>query len=204
MGKFKKGQLVRVLHTDYPGDIDVGDVLPILRADEDGGGLHLPYEDDTDGEGLYFFAREVETVVAVALESPTITIEPGKHYRLSNGKVTGRVSQGDIGFEALVDGQVKVFDKAGGAVFGGDDIVESWVPKVGERVRLTANNRRYGKAGDVVSVIKVNNRDKDIYGQFEYEILGQLKWYVPWAILEPLPVAAPAQPAVWVLSLIHI
>lgn len=66
--------------------------------------------------------------------TPTLTIEPGKHYRTRSGKPTGRVTVGDTGFEAVVDGHVRIFDKAGGAVHGDDDIVEAWVPKVGERV----------------------------------------------------------------------
>lgn len=117
---------------------------------------------------------------------PTITIEPGKHYRLSNGKVTGRVSVGDIGFEALVDGQVKVFDKAGGAVFGGEDIVEAWVPKVGERVKYKVE--RYGE-GTVVDLVDENHVKVDTHGPFKIctEHVSDL---------EPLLVAAPAQPAV--------
>ncbi|OKP79804.1 hypothetical protein BTE77_06860 [Ensifer adhaerens] len=121
--------------------------------------------------------------------TPTITIEPGKHYRLRNGKVTGRVSIGDIGFEAIVDGQVKVFDRAGGAVFGGEDIVEAWVPKVGERVRAV-NETSILVAGREYEVERVEQDyvfvDRGEFGVADY----------PLSYFEPLLVAAPAQPAV--------
>lgn len=85
------------------------------------------------GNVRWFLARDLR---------PALTIEPGRHYRTRSGKPTGRVTVGDTGFEAIVDGRVRIFDKAGGAVHGDDDIVEAWVPKVGERV-VEAEPKRY-------------------------------------------------------------
>lgn len=136
---------------------------------------------------------------------PTITIEPGKHYRLRNGKVTGRVSTGDIGFEALVDGHVKVFDKAGGAVFGNGefDIVEVWAPRVGERVveatgehyDLVRHWRDYWQNSEGPLTDKSFVVTK-IYGeQVHYSNrAGGAGPQIEVRFLEPLLVAAPAQP----------
>lgn len=123
MAKFKVGDRVRRIETHNADNMRIGDTGIVTGVAADGGVMVKP---DRGGTTQYNFGFYLELITA-----PTITIEPGKHYRLRNGKVTGRVSTGDIGFEALVDGQVKVFDKAGGAVFGGEDIVEAWVPKVG-------------------------------------------------------------------------
>lgn len=140
------------------------------------------------------------------IQAPTITIETGKHYRLRNGKVTGRITTGDIGFEALVDGQVKVFDKAGGAVFGGEDIVEAWVPRVGERVRLIKDGKStkgaVGKAATLVTwdtgtFIDNNDYLLDIDPPVDYRTMSVKENFTRATIdcFEPLLVAAPAQPA---------
>lgn len=127
------------------------------------------------------------------LVAPALTITTGKFYRTASGAVTGRVTVGDTGFEAVVDGKVRIFDAAGGAVHGGDDIVEEWVPKVGERVRLIADNCGYGKKGDVVTVLQCDW--KSVLGKFDRLISGDDEWFIGLEQLEPLPVAAPAQSA---------
>ncbi len=140
------------------------------------------------GNVRWFLARDLR---------PALTIEPGRHYRTRNGKVTGRVSKGDTGFEAIVDGRVRIFDKAGGAVHGDDDIVEAWVPKVGERVRYSGKIPMYSEkelvglegivtdAGLHTASVKW---DRDVVQGIA---TGGAKYL---ANLEPLPVAAP-QPA---------
>lgn len=183
MGKFKKGDKVRLRenYSTWPAGTE-GTVEKIIGGD-------LVYTDTVEGAYDYRFE----------LVLPTTTIEPGKHYRLRNGKMTGRISQGDIGFEAIVDGQVKVFDKAGGHVFGNGefDIVEAWVPKVGERVRFTQNNpnggKEFGLKGEDFEVATSADNGDSGYGvqiQFKHPKLG---WTprAPLHALEPLYVAAP-------------
>lgn len=128
-----------------------------------------------------------------------IDMKNGSFYRTASGAVTGRVSKGDTGFEAVVDGKVRIFDAAGGAVHGGDDIVEEWVPKVGERVRSvrdsTAGGARFGRKGDTATVAgDVREGDAAV----DVKVDGSSIGFNPGAYLsdlEPLPVAAPAQPA---------
>lgn len=123
MAKFKIGDRVRVLprNKSLPfschGARD-GEVFTVRDVRGENG-------DNLDTEVWAFYEHEVELA---------LTLEPGNHYRTRSGKPTGRVTKGDTGFEAVVDGRVRIFDAAGGAVHGDDDIVEAWVPKVGERV----------------------------------------------------------------------
>lgn len=125
------------------------------------------------------------------------TIEPGKHYRTRSGKPTGRVTKGDTGFEAVVDGRVRIFDDAGGAVHSDDHIVEPWVPKVGERVRYSGKCIFYneeelvgleGTVTDVGSELVNVKWDRDVVRGIPTSGAKYL------ANVEPLPVAAP-QPA---------
>ena len=121
--KFKVGDRVRAIHTSGGNGVQKGDVFVVTKS-EDG---FLNFFNDRVGRNDGWGANNFELA---------LTIEPGKHYRTRNGKVTGRVSMGDTGFEAVVDGKVRIYDAAGGAVYSDDDIVEAWVPKVGERVRF--------------------------------------------------------------------
>lgn len=174
MGKFKVGDRVRCIDSEGTTCVAFGAEYEV----ESFGGSFVYLKGCAGG----MYASRFTHV------TPTITIEPGKHYRLRNGKVTGRISQGDIGFEALVDGQVKVFDKAGGAVFSGDDIVEAWVPKVGERVYVVYGHgwNGEGEVKDIayqtfVIILKSGSRAGSSGGFTLQDI-------------EPLLVAAPAQP----------
>lgn len=182
MGKFKIGDRVRRTgYSLWPAHYgEVGSVYTVLDADAFGITV-------VEGKGQ---ASEND----FELVTPTITITYGKHYRCRNGKATGRISEGDIGFEATVDGSVRVFDKAGGHVFGdGDfDIVEAWTPKVGERVRFTQDNpnggRMFGSAGYVAYVTDGSR----IGGQVTIQHPGHsFNPHAPISALEPLPVAAP-------------
>lgn len=75
------------------------------------------------------------------------------------------------------------------------ELVEpKWVPKVGDRVRLTKDNNGYGVAGDFATVVRENCGAGDCYVKFDYVIRNDTNWYVCWDKIEPLPVAAP-QPA---------
>lgn len=194
MGKFKIGDRVECLDS-YAGQFTKGKIY-VVSADHRGAKYEsVKVERDDRGSTENGWLPEFFKL------APTITIEPGKHYRLRNGKVTGRVSIGDIGFEALVDGQVKVFDKAGGAVFGGEDIVEAWVPKVGERVRLVKDGKSttgaVGKAATISSwgdlVIDNNDYLLDIDPPVDYRTMSVKENFTRATIdcFEPLPVAAP-------------
>ena len=135
MGKFKIGDRVRALVSW--GSVNAGEVRTVEFLD-DGGEVWLTR--NVDGTyNDYFTDGELELV-------PTFTLTTGKHYRTRSGKPTGRVTVGDTGFEAVVDGKVRIYDAAGGHVHGDADldIVEAWVPKVGERVRY--KNREFGEA----------------------------------------------------------
>lgn len=56
MVEYYSGDWIRVLHTDYPGSIDVGEVLPIQRVEC--GDVWLPCKDAPDG--LFFLDSEIE------------------------------------------------------------------------------------------------------------------------------------------------
>ncbi len=192
MGKFKIGDRVRVLPRNKAlpyshHGAQAGEVFTVWDVRGENG-------DNLDTELWSFFDHEIELV-------PTFTIESGRHYRTRTGKVTGRVSKGDTGFEAVVDGKVRIYDAAGGHVHGDSDmdIVEAWVPRVGERVRFVRDNTdsgaKYGAKGEVVTVMseasEVGNCQIDVSS-------SHLSWnpgaYV--SDLEPLPVAPqPAAPA---------
>lgn len=188
MAKFKIGDRV---HYDDRLTKGVGTIH--LRAPENEGfdwGVAVAEHDRKrgyhKGNIRWFLARDLR---------PALT--PGRHYRTRNGKVTGRVSKGDTGFEAVVDGRVRIFDKAGGAVHGDDDIVEAWVPKVGERVRFVRDNTdsgaEYGAKGEVVTVMS----EASEVGNCQIDVSSSHLSWNPGAYLsdlEPLPVAAP-QPA---------
>lgn len=190
MGKFKIGDRVRVLPRDkelaFSGHgADAGKEYTVKAVRGNAG-------DNIDTEVWSFFDHEIELV-------PTFTITADKFYRTRNGKVTGRVSKGDTGFEAVVDGKVRVYDAAGGHVHGDADldIVEAWVPRIGERVRFVRDNTdggaKYGAKGDVVTVM---SEGSDI-ANCEVDVSSSHLTWNPGAYLsdlEPLPVAAP-QPA---------
>lgn len=177
--KFKVGDRVRCIDDSDTGCVKLGEEYDVM-------GVHEPYIDVlVDGELHGMYAHRFAL---------TFTLTPGRHYRTRNGKVTGRVSKGDAGFEAVVDGRVRIFDKAGGAVHGDDDIVEAWVPKVGERVRFVRDNTdsgaEYGAKGEVVTVMSEENGARvDVSSsRFDWHPNAHV------ADLEPLPVAS-AQPA---------
>lgn len=186
MGKFKVGDEVKVTKTTtFRRGTQIGDkgVITDIRNKAIFIDLHHPVD------GIVHQIARADNI------EHTITIEPGKHYRLRSGKVTGRVAQGDIGFEATVDGSTRVFDKAGGAVFGGgDDIVEAWVPKVGERVRFTdavPSHWFFGPTTDnKEGVIKEYSTEDGM--RFTVSI-GDEFGFVDLKHIEPLPVAAPLQ-----------
>ena len=172
----------------------------------------------TGKSGIYFDPQKVGlsgtvtavelTAVGVELDGGTtvaafhdniehaLTLTLGKFYRTSAGDVAGPVSQGDIGFEAVVNGKVRAFDGAGGSVFGGDDIVEEWVPKVGERVVLGDGA---GMAAETGATATVTAEFDGTFITVEWVRDGKScrqahgKYYLDQ--FEPLPVAAPAQPA---------
>lgn len=190
MGKFKVGDRV---HYDDRLTKGIGTIR--MRAPWSEGfdwGVEVAEHDRVrayyKGNVRWFLARDLR---------PTITIESGKHYRTRSGKPTGRVTVGDTGFEAIVDGRVRIFDKAGGAVHGDDDIVEEWVPKVGKRVRFVRDNTdggaEYGAKGEVVTVMS----EASEIGNCQIDVSSSHLSWNPGAYLsdlEPLPVAAP-QPA---------
>lgn len=158
----------------------------VLRGKEyDVLGVNDPYIDVLeDGKPRGMYARRFEL-------TPALTIEPGKHYRTRNGKVTGRVSKGDTGFEAVVDGKVRIYDAAGGHVHGDADldIVEAWVPKVGERVRFVRDNTdsgaEYWAKGEVVAVMRESDGKRVDVSSSRFD------WHPNAHVvdLEPLPVA---------------
>lgn len=194
MAKFKIGDRVRLRenYSTWPAGTE-GTIRSIIDSD-------LVYTDTVEGAYDWRFDKVA-----------TITLTTEKHYRTRNGKVTGRLTKGDTGFEAIVDGHVRIFDKAGGHVHGdsGLDIVEAWVPKVGERVRLIKEGKSttgaIGKPATLVTwgsgaFIDNNHYLLDIDPPVDYRTLAVTPNFTRATIdcFEPLPVAAPAQPAVWV------
>ncbi|WP_242221615.1 hypothetical protein [Shinella zoogloeoides] len=183
MCKFKIGDRVRVLPRDkalaFSGHgATAGKEYTVKAVRGDAG-------DNIDTELWSFFDHEIE---------PTFTIEPGKFYRTRNGKVTGRVSKGDTGFEAVVDGRVRIFDKAGGAVHGDDDIVEAWVPKVGERVVVVKTDNFHPAVSSETECVVDGVTGNAIRLDASTESAGVLHQLAYLSDLEPLPVAVP-QPA---------
>jgi hypothetical protein len=166
MAEFKVGDRIRALHTSGGGGVQAGDVFVVTKSEDGYLNFFNHRVGRDDGWGANYFEL-------------ALTLETGTFYRTRSGKVTGRVTVGDTGFEAVVEGSVRIFDNSGGAVHGDDDIVEAWVPKVGERVRiksakLSSHQRHEGKR----------------------TWTGDNSFGVVWLAeeLEPLPVAVP-QPA---------
>ncbi len=118
---------------------------------------------------------------------PAFTLETGTFYRTSSGKPTGRVTVGDTGFEAIVEGRVRIYDAAGGHVHGDAelDIVEVWAPKVGERVRCTQG------CGD--ATVKYLAEGGKFLVDWDDGTVGEIPWLAG-KDFEPLPVAAPQPP----------
>lgn len=123
MSKFKVGDRVRRIN-DYFGGLAVGDVATVLNCE--GNDTKL-----VDYVGWNFSTDNFELV------TPAFTLTPGKFYRTASGAVTGRVSRGDIGFEAVVDGRMRLFDAGGGDLHGGDDIVEEYGPVINDPMPWT-------------------------------------------------------------------
>lgn len=183
---YRKGQKIKMTHDCSGGGFERGDVFT-LTQDHERRAVFV----DNDGD---YRSRDK----GFELVAPAFTITTGKFYRTASGAVTGRVTKGDTGFEAVVDGKVRIFDAAGGAVHGGDDIVEEWVPKVGERVRYSGKCAMYNEqelVGLEGTVTHVGTRESSV--KWDREVVrgistGGAKYH---ANLEPLSVAAPAQPA---------
>ena len=189
MGKFKIGDRV---HYDDRLTKGVGTIH--LRAPENEGfdwGVAVAEHDRMrgyhKGNIRWFLARDLR---------PTLTIEPGRHYRTRSGKPTGRVTVGDTGFEAVVDGKVRIFDKAGGAVHGDDDIVEAWVPKVGERVVVVKTDNFHPAVSSETVCVVDGVTGNAIRLDASTESAGVLHQLAYLSDLEPLPVAPqPAAPS---------
>lgn len=181
MSKFKIGDRVRAISTSGGGGVQVGDVFVVTKIDGDYVGFFNPREGLSDGWLSHHF-------------EPTFTLETGTFYRTRSGKPTGRVTVGDTGFEAIVDGRVRIYDAAGGHVHGDAelDIVEVWAPKVGDRVRFVRDNTvsgsKYGAKGEVVTVTNLNGYDDNKVEVTSSHLSWDPSAYV--ADLEPLPVAA--------------
>lgn len=185
MSKFKVGDRVRRIEYGF-GSMSVGSEGVVEKS----AGNNVTLR----GHDWKFNADFFELV------TPAFTITPGKFYRTASGAVTGRVTKGDTGFEAVVDGKVRIFDAAGGAVHGGDDIVEEWVPKVGERVVFTdVCDAGWWFGPDTKSKEGTVSGPATCYSseyQFDVSVEGEAyPAHVKIDHIEPLPVAAEAQPA---------
>lgn len=189
---YQKGQNVRMTRDCDCGGFKKGDVFMLSRSHKS-----VAFFVDADGDDRCL-EHSFELI-------PSLTIEPGKHYRTRSGKPTGRVTVGDTGFEAVVDGRVRIFDKAGGHVHGDDDIVEAWVPKVGERVRMTREVE--GHMSECAATIIHDDGDEklnllikfDRAQSWAHSAAGRAPdhhaYWVGASDLEPLPVAPqPAAP----------
>jgi hypothetical protein len=56
--------------------------------------------------------------------------------------------------------------------------------KVGDRVRIVADNGGFGEIGDVGEVVQCNAGDEDCMVRFDREINGDREWFVTWESLE--------------------
>ena len=173
MSKFKIGDRVRAKEDN--GWVEDGAVGTVAENDD------VPYVNWDDGSRLALHESKMNIA---------FTISPGTFYRTRSGKPTGRVTVGDTGFEATVEGRVRIYDAAGGAVHGGDDIVEVWAPKVGERVRCAMG------CGD--ATVKYFAEGGKFLVDWDDGTVGVVPWLAG-KDFEPLPVAAP-QPALVVTA----
>lgn len=82
MSKFKVGDRVRVLRTDYEGDIGVGEIRKVVGACDDGVYLEWIAPSGRD-DSLYFMNSEVELLPD---QPATLTIQAGKFYKTRNGR----------------------------------------------------------------------------------------------------------------------
>jgi len=188
---YRKGQKIKMTRDCSSGGFKRGDVFTLTR-DHEWRAVFV----DNDGD---YRSRDCGFELV-----PAITITTGKFYRTASGAVTGRVTKGDTGFEAVVDGRVRIFDKAGGHVHGDDDldIVEAWVPKVGERVRFTdeCSGKCWFFGPDTKfksGVVTVDNHNREYY-RFRVDTGDGIAFiniqHIEPLPVAPLPVAAP-QPA---------
>ncbi|WP_313666142.1 hypothetical protein [Shinella sp.] len=193
MGKFKIGDRVRAICASGGGGVQAGDVFVVTKIGDEELGFFNPRRGKNDGWGESNF----ELV-------PTFTLTTDKFYRTRNGKVTGRLAKGDTGFEAVVDGKVRIYDAAGGHVHGDTDldIVEAWMPRVGERVQFVKDGQSttgaVGKAATLVtwsdgSFIAGDDYLLDIDPPVNYKTVAVTPNFTRATIdcFEPLPVAAP-------------
>ncbi|MCD1264024.1 hypothetical protein B5M44_04350 [Shinella sumterensis] len=184
MGEFKIGDRVRALYSYY-GQFTTGKEYVVSGINDYSISIA---EDDAGSTENGWSPSNFELV------TPAFTIEAGNHYRTRSGKPTGRVTKGDTGFEAVVDGRVRIFDEAGGAVHGDDDIVEAWVPKVGERVVVVeTENFHPAVSSETQCVVDSVNADY-LWLNASTDSHGVLHQFAYLSDLEPLLVAAP-QPA---------
>ncbi|WP_312412037.1 hypothetical protein, partial [Shinella sp.] len=177
--KFKIGDRVRAISTSGGGGVQKGDVFIVTKSDDDYLSFFNHRVGQSDGWGASYFEH-------------ALTITPGNHYRTRSGKPTGRVTVGDTGFEAVVDGKVRIYDAAGGHVHGDADldIVEAWVPRVGERVVVT-----YGNGWDGEGLVDhIADAKNNIIVELETGERAGFRGGFTSSQVEPLPVAAP-QPA---------
>lgn len=188
MGKIKIGD--RVVATKTFADITAGNGYAVVEVDNDDEGMPVRVIDD-EGDRYWLYSNQFR------LLSPAFTLETGTFYRTRSGKPTGRMGQGDTGFEAIVDGLVRIYDAAGGHVHGSAelDIVEVWTPKIGERVRVADNTIfRSGTPIGCEGLVKNTTNLLSLLVSIIHPSDGLIDQYCSAADLEPLTVATP-QPA---------
>lgn len=187
MAKFKVGD--RVIATKTFADITAGDGYTVVEVDHSNDDMPIRVVDDA-GDRYWLYSNQFRILI------PALTISTDKFCRTCNGKVTGRVSKGDTGFESVVDGKVRIYDTAGGHVHGDADldIVEAWAPKVGERVRVIKTENFHPAVSSETECVVDSVTGDAIWLSASTESDGVLHQLAYLSDLEPLPVAAP-QPA---------
>lgn len=209
MSKFKVGDRVRAVRTDYPDSIGVGAVTTVTRVDEDGDA----WLGANGGQELFFFDSELEP----------FCIESGKSYRTSDGRKVGPMvkyfcpdSYGKDQF-VVVFGDGKIWSCSGkGGNNDSPDIISEWTdePNYSGNPAAEVDNQRaeYGPIA-CEPKFKVGDRVKfrDDYGSraagTEAKVVSVDSWGImvegvygtstesPYS-LRPIAPTAPTSPAI--------
>lgn len=120
MSKFKVGDMVRILHTDYPEtDLQIGKIVEVFNSDDDGCELIGTTLETGNTTNLFFYDHELELV-----EPEQETSETSREIKVGDTveRVSGKNNTTPIGFRGVVSEIIANGDWAPRLIF--DD--EKW------------------------------------------------------------------------------
>lgn len=172
MGKFEKGQYVRVLHTDYPQEFAVGDTFKVGEAYGHGA------EPEGENKDLFFLNHELEPWVPKVGERVMVSASDVlAHWNAYWTETSGvRLNQGDLVYVTQVTPNysagmagIKIAVKAGGK--GPIWTVDRFSPAP---ATLTIKAGKFYKTRDGRKVGPVTHNGHGVFGAPGF---GQNRWY---------------------------